>query len=100
MTELYIYYRVADGAATTARREIEAAQAALRMAHPGLDARLLQRLDEARPGEQTWMEIYRAPGGLPPEVAAATLAAVLAAVADLPRQRLSERHVERFAPLG
>lgn len=53
----YVYYRVdaADAAAVT--EAARAMQAALRAAHPGLEAELLRRPD-VRDGQVTLMEIY------------------------------------------
>ncbi|MDB5820204.1 MAG: hypothetical protein JWQ11_3844 [Rhizobacter sp.] len=89
--ELYVYYRVDSTQVDPTRRAIEALQRALIDAHPGLSARLLQKepvADEA----PTWMEIYTAPGGVSPPLAAAIEEAAMA-VAHLLR---GARHVEVF----
>ena len=92
MRELYVYYRVPDGAAEAAAPEVATLHAELRAAWPGLDARLLRR-PEASAGQQTWMEIYtRAPAGVDPALQAdieARAARVLTCVAG-------PRHVEVF----
>lgn len=66
--ELFVYYRVAAASARGARDAVEGLQAALRAAHPGLEARLLRRRDDARAdGAETWMETYArpaSPGGV------------------------------------
>ena len=66
--EVFVYYRVAAASARGARAAVEALQAALRDAHPGLEARLLRRRDDGRAdGAETWMETYArpaSPGGV------------------------------------
>ena len=66
--ELFVYYRVAAASAHGARAAIETLQAALRVAHPGLEARLLRRCgDGPAGGVETWMETYArpaSPGGV------------------------------------
>ena len=60
--ELFVYYRVAAASAQGARAAVEALQAALREAHPGLEARLLRRRgDGPAGGVETWMETYARP---------------------------------------
>ena len=61
--ELFVYYRVAAASAHGARAAVDALQAALRAAHPGLEARLLcRRGDGPAGGVETWMETYARPG--------------------------------------
>ena len=99
--ELFVYYRVAAASAHGARAAVEALQAALRAAHPGLEARLLRRRDDGPAGGvETWMETYARPGS--PEGVDTALqraiedraAAVLAAWVD------GARHVEAFEAAG
>ena len=60
--ELFVYYRVAAASAHGARAAVEVLQAALREAHPGLEARLLRRRgDGPAGGVETWMETYARP---------------------------------------
>jgi hypothetical protein len=94
MRELYIYYRVRESAAAAARRDVAALQAALRAAHPGLEARLLHR-PESSAGLQTWMEIYARPaqpGGVSVEVQAD----IEARAAQHATHLEGTRHVEVF----
>jgi hypothetical protein len=101
MRELFVYYRIDAAAAAAARDAVEAMQARLRSAHPGLVARLLIR-DEHGSTPQTWMETYALPGssaGANRDVEAA-VEAQAAAWATL---RAGPRHVETFSlatPLG
>ena len=95
MRELFVYYRIDDGAASAARDAVEAMQERLRVAHPGLVARLLVRDDDAST-PQTWMETYALPGssaGADRHVEAA-VEAEAAAWASL---RAGPRHVEAFS---
>ena len=99
--ELFVYYRVAAASACSARTAVEALQAALRDAHPGLEARLLRRRDDGPAGGvETWMETYARPGS-PQGVDAALQRAIedraavaLAAFVD------GVRHVEAFEGAG
>jgi hypothetical protein len=96
--ELYVYYRVRRGDADAAQAQVEAAQARLRTALPGLEARLLRRCEEGAPAEAgrdpTWMEIYRHAAGLD-DAACAQIEAVLG---DGPAARSGPRITERFEP--
>jgi len=85
---LYVYYRVPEAGLAAAVQAVQAMQAALVAAWPGLQAELLRR-PELRDGEVTLMESYA--GALSP---AAELAITTAAQA-LPQPR----HSERFIPL-
>jgi hypothetical protein len=86
---LYVYYRVPEALLAATLAQVLAMQAALRAAHPALQAAVLRRPDP-RDGEVTLMETY---AGLH----AATLhAALLAASAPLPQPR----HAEWFDELG
>jgi hypothetical protein len=55
--ELYVYYRVPAEKCGPAREAVTRLQRELQSAWPGLQARLLCRVDEAT-GQQTWMEAY------------------------------------------
>lgn len=97
--ELFVYYRVAVGDEVPAAREVEALQAVLRRAVPGLGARLLRR-PEAVDGLTTWMEVYamsaQGEGG-------GVDAAVQARIEHEASQRLTciagPRHAEAFVAL-
>jgi len=60
--ELYLYWKLPADRAAQALPALRAWQQALCAAHPGLQARLLRRADEAGASPQTWMEVYRHPG--------------------------------------
>ena len=85
MQEIYIYYRVLPGQEQHATDVMKALQADLVKQHPGLQARLLQRVDTAQvPGisAQTWMEIYTHPSGINAELLTRIQAAVQQAQFD------------------
>lgn len=94
--ERYLYYRVPDAAADTLRAVLLAEQAALCAAHPGLEARLLERVDLAA-GQRTWMEIYRRPGAGLDEALAAAIEARMAA--HCAAAGVGGRHLEAFRAL-
>jgi len=95
MRELFVYYRVAADRAEAARAAVSAMQTALRQRHPGLQARLLRRPEEAD-GQQTWMETY----ALNPEgVAQAIQDDIAAAAATVSSFIEGPRHAEVFGPL-
>ena len=60
--ELYIYWKVAAAQLPQALTATRVLQQALRLRHPALQARLLQRADEG--GAATLMEVYSQPGGI------------------------------------
>lgn len=60
--ELYIYWKVAAAQLPQARAAAQALQQALRLRHPALQTRLLQRADESDAATQ--MEVYSQPGGI------------------------------------
>lgn len=100
--ELYVYYRVARADTDEAHAQVEAAQARLRTALPGLEARLLRRSDDAGKNasgdtgrDPTWMEIYRLEAGLDD----ADCAQIDAAMRDWPAARVGARTIERFVPI-
>lgn len=101
MRELFIYYQVAWSDTATLQPLVHAMQQCLSAAHPGLQARLLQRTHsrpaDCRPGSLqgcTWMETYASPVGIGTELEAA----IDAAVACLPLGLIGERHTEAFVP--
>lgn len=91
--QLFIYYRVASGRAAAARLAIEALQARLRLALPGLRTQLLRRPDE-KDGLQTWMEVYAHPDG----VSLRAQEHIEAAARELQALCPGPRHVEVFVP--
>ncbi len=93
--ELFIYWRAPTVGAVLARRAAIGLQAALRQAHPGLVAGLLQRAEES--GDSvTLMETYRLPGGIGPDLQARLVAAGDEALRGLCQ---GPRHVEVFEPV-
>ena len=98
---LYVYYRVDPRRVDAARSSLAAEMTALQADWPQLRAEVLQRCDDddaevARDAPPTWMEVYRAPGGL----GEACLADLRRRLADLPDGRLAGRHEERFRPFA
>ena len=59
MRELFVYYRIREGAAKSARAAVHAMHEELRALHPGLVVRLLTRREES--GASTWMETFADP---------------------------------------
>ncbi|MDQ2734365.1 MAG: DUF4936 family protein [Pseudomonadota bacterium] len=91
MRELFVYYRIREGAAQDARTAVLAMHDALRASHPGLTVRLLTRREDD--GTATWMEAYAmAPSGIDTALESdiALRALRLASFIDGPR------HVEAF----
>jgi hypothetical protein len=94
--ELFIYWRTAPHDAAAAIQAVAAAQAALRQAHPGLQARLLQRSD-ADGAQVTLMETYgRAARGID----LALQDAIETAAGSTARWRVGARHLEVFDALS
>ncbi len=93
--ELYVYWKLAPTKRDAALGDARALQS--RLAAQGIACRLLQRADEAAPGDGplTVMETYGAGAGLDRETADRV---VQAAQAALGAWALGPRHVERFAP--
>ena len=85
---LFVYYRVLEAALPAVLVEVQAMQADLMAAHPGLNAELLRR-PELRDGEITLMEAYA--GGAVTAWTTA-LASAVAARPALP----APRHAEAF----
>jgi hypothetical protein len=105
--ELYIYWRVGTPQLAAALQATQHMQQQLLGQHPGLQARLLVRLEDkaaataGAPPHSTVMETYRASNGITP-----TLQAAIATAAQQFLQPwllgnsdgLGQRHVEVFAP--
>jgi hypothetical protein len=96
--ELYFYWRATAACAAAARAATAAFQHDAMAAHPGLQARLLQRADAPADGDVTLMEIYRLPA-----------TGIDAATAHWLRERgdgataawrTGPRHEERFIGVG
>ncbi len=96
-SELFIYYTVQPGRGEALKVAVLAFQQQLCDAHPGLSARLLQRVDlHAAPDQPaTWMEIYACPSGIPGH-----WQDLIAQAADVipPEFIRGTRHTEVFAP--
>lgn len=100
--ELYVYYRVATRDADALRLAVSAMHDRLRRAHPGLQARLLRRMD-ALAGEDTWMETYAMPASIGVPEAAGGVTDVLCAriereAAAWQHLLAGPRHAEAFEP--
>ena len=94
--ELYIYWRVAPAQMGQAAAAVQAWQASLALAHPGLQARLLSRCDSDEP-QATLMETYAAAAGLSVALQR-DIVEQGAQVTEPWRQGL--RHAEIFASMG
>lgn len=93
--ELFIYYRVTESHEAALRQAACDMQAALRAAHPGLEARLLRR-PKAQDHQHTWMEAYAMPH-CSDAAAFDSLAAAIETAAQALRPWLAgERHAEKF----
>ncbi|MEY4766200.1 MAG: hypothetical protein RI907_2873 [Pseudomonadota bacterium] len=92
---MYVYYRVEPHLAAKAEAGVRELFAALRAAWPGLQTRLLHKVDDAHPGSATWMEIYEHPSGL----SSACQAHVKELAQRLPPGLTGVRHVEVFASM-
>ena len=100
--ELYVYYRVATRDADALRLAVSAMHDRLRRAHPGLQARLLRRMD-ALAGEDTWMETYAVPACIGRLEAAGGVGDELCArieheATTWQHLRAGARHIEVFEP--
>jgi len=91
MRELFVYYRVRELDAVSARATVLGMQADL--SHPQLHARLLTR-SEPDIGTQTWMETYALAAG--PGIDADLQALIEASALPLARLIDGARHVEAF----
>lgn len=92
--ELYVYYRIRTPQRVLAWQAVCDLQNELRLAHPGLQTRVLCRTDSVTQ-VQTWMEVYRMdPSGVSAHVQADihSRAHALAPWID------GQRHVEVFVP--
>ena len=97
--ELFIYYRLASVHASAAKALVEEFQARLRQCHPGLETRLLCRVEARDPALQTWMETYRLTSPVTPQGVDEALAADIerAAAQDLAPLIDGARHLEAFS---
>jgi Domain of unknown function (DUF4936) len=91
--ELYIYWRVSPGDVQAASQALRVWQLGLQAGLPGLQARLLKRLDTAAV-EETLMETYVLAGGIGP-----TLQQRIVDAGDAVSSpwRRGSRHVEVFS---
>jgi hypothetical protein len=97
--ELYVYWKLPRAQAHGALEAVRAFQEDLCTAHPGLQARVVQRADDTGP-LATLMEVYTrasAPGGVDAAVQADIEARAAAALTGLDA---GPRHVEVFADPG
>ena len=98
MRNLFIYWKLPPAQAQAALDALLQAQAVLRAAHPGLQARLFQRSDTAaaNEGHVTGMETYGMAGGIDEDL---QLKLVMAGDEALSRFGAPRRHVEVFEEL-
>ena len=91
MAMLFVYYKVplAEHAACLTR--VTRLQAALQAQWPALAMEILQRPEPSAEGLETWMEVYRHPGGVNAEISAAIAQQALAL--GLPAKRATEMFV-------
>ena len=94
--ECYVYWRLDAASLKAAADALTAFQQQLRERHPGLQARLLSKLDDSA-AEATLMEVYALPGGVNPELAKAVVDEGGRVAAAWCR---GTRHIERFQALG
>lgn len=90
--ELYVYFHAPQAAAPAVQAAFERLRAELLECQPELDVRLLRR-PEVTDGAQTWMEVYRRPGGLGAELEQRIAVTAASAYAGVP---IGQRHTERF----
>lgn len=96
-TELFVYYRVEQGCCNELKAAVLAFQQQLCATHPGLVARLLERVDTANGAGQakTWMEIYSSTNPISPP-----LQGLIERADPVPRKLVSgQRHLEAFAAM-
>jgi hypothetical protein len=98
--ELFVYYRVDEGAWAQASAAVGAFQQSLRQAHPELRTRVLRR-PQPRGGQVTLMEMYALDTASCPEGIDDTwLARIESAAIVMRRWQHGERHVEWFDPVA
>jgi Domain of unknown function (DUF4936) len=90
--ELYVYFHAPPAAAPAVQSAFERLRTDLAEHDPDLEVRLLRR-PEVSDGAQTWMEVYRRPGGLAAELERRIASVAERAFDGLP---IGPRHVERF----
>jgi hypothetical protein len=94
--ELFVYYRVAEDSWQLACAAVQEFQRALRVAEPGLTARVLRR-PEAGAGMVTLMEVYSIDARSSPEGIGDAWQSRIADAAQAARQwQRSDRHIECF----
>ena len=93
--ECYVYWKLDAAALASAARAMSAFQQQLCRRHPGLQARLLSKLDDSA-AVATLMETYAMPGGLSPELTKAVVDEGGRVAAAWCR---GSRHIERFQAL-
>ena len=88
MQTLYVYYKVPVVQHGHWQTQVRDFQQRLRHDWPGLEVELMQRPQASPEGQETWMEVYRHPGGVSEAIMAAI--ARLASEMGLPPKRASE----------
>mgnify|MGYP003394249907 CR=1 FL=1 len=88
MLTLFVYYKVPLAEHDDCLSLVNNFEAALQLKWPLLEMEIAQRPNPSAEGLETWMEIYRHPGGLTEEIMASI--AQLATDMELPPKRASE----------
>jgi hypothetical protein len=92
MLTLFVYYKVPVDEHTHFLALVDKFEQALQLKWPALEVEIAQRPIPSAEGLETWMEIYKYPGGLTEEIMA--YIAQLAADMGLPPKRASEVFVQ------
>ncbi len=96
--EIYIYYRIEAADEAAVQQRVEAFQRALRQEYPGLQTRLLRRLENST-AQVTLMETYAfLANGDTPVATTGLLASIERAAAAIAPFLQAARHAEVFEP--
>jgi hypothetical protein len=92
MLTLFVYYKVPVGEHAHCLALVNKFEQALQLKWPALEIEIAQRPIPSAEGLETWMEIYKHPGGLTEEIMASI--AQLATDLGLPSKRASEVFIQ------
>jgi hypothetical protein len=92
MLTLFVYYKVPVGEHAHCLALVNKFEQALQLKWPALEMEIAQRPIPSAEGLETWMEIYKHPGGLTEEIMASI--AQLATDLGLPSKRASEVFIQ------
>jgi hypothetical protein len=94
---VYVYYRVPAGREAAVRERVMALFSALALVQPGLQTRLLHKVeptaDDEASADATWMEVYEHPQGVSTACQQRMKDVAMALLAD----QTGPRHIELFA---